>query len=210
MTDLPIHILLTLAVFVAAAQPVYLRLIGGLVARWRRTSRARRGLSPDRVALACLLGVGLGAAFGPHPAALALGLGLLLSQLVILDCRYLWLPRRLTLPLLALGLMMALPDAAALQESAIGAAVAFAAFGGLRLSYRWLRGREGLGAGDATLMAGIGAWVGPGMLAPVALIAAVLALSSVAFLAKGRDARKVPLGAWLCVAFWLVWASGLG
>ena len=193
--------------FAVAAQPVYPRLIGALMRRWRRASRRPTAATPDRVALACLAGLAAGALFGARPFALALGVGLILCELIILDCRYLWLPRRLTLPLLALGFLAAAADEAALLAAAIGAAAAWTAFTALRLCYRRLRGQDGLGAGDVTLFAAIGAWTGPDLLGPTALVAALLALLSVAR-RKDRRGGKLPFGAWLCVAFWIVWIGG--
>uniref|UniRef100_UPI002FE3300B prepilin peptidase n=1 Tax=Phenylobacterium sp. TaxID=1871053 RepID=UPI002FE3300B len=84
-----------------------------------------------------------------------------LLLLAILDAEHLWLPRVLTLPLIATGLAAALGEGAdVLAARAIGAAAGFAVLAVVAWAYRRLRGREGLGGGDAYLLAGGGAWVG--------------------------------------------------
>jgi leader peptidase (prepilin peptidase)/N-methyltransferase len=94
----------------------------------------------------------------------------------------------------------------------IGAAVGFATFALIGLAYRHLRGREGLGLGDAKLLAGAGAWLGWQALPGLVLIAAVsaLALALAGALAGGRlsATTRVAFGSHLALAFWLVWLLG--
>ena len=78
----------------------------------------------------------------------------------------------------------------------------------VRWSYARLRGREGLGLGDIKLAAAIGAWL------PLDAIPICFALASSAALilvlfarVRGRPleaATKLPFGAFLCPALWLV------
>ncbi len=59
--------------------------------------------------------------------------------------------------------------------------------------------------GDAKLLAGAGAWLGPGSLPLVVLIGATAALA--AALATGAHRRPdepVPFGPWLALGFWSV------
>lgn len=162
-------------------------------------------------ALAAELGGGVVAALAlacaATPAgALALALmGWTLLLLALLDWQWLWLPDRLTLPLLAGGLALSpvLP-AHGLADRAAGAAFGFAALALVRAGYRALRGREGMGAGDAKLLAAIGAWLGLASLPFVVLGAALggLALAAL-FMVRRRDdiaTMRLPLGTFLAVA----------
>src|SRR5438874_155325 len=88
-------------------------------------------------------------------------LGWWLLALCWIDLRHWLLPDLLTLPLIVLGLFDAAlfaPDD--LFDRALGAALGYLAFRGVAVVYRALRGREGLGGGDAKLLGAAGAWVG--------------------------------------------------
>ena len=136
-------------------------------------------------------------------------LGAWLLLLAVLDAEHLWLPLRLTAPLVLFGLIVtgiAAPDA--LAGRMIGAGAGFAAFWGLAWLYRRMRRHEGLGGGDAWLAAAAGAWVGWEALPKVVLIAAGAALAGVAVLAAARKldaSRPIPFGLYLEIGFWLVW-----
>ena len=75
--------------------------------------------------------------------------------------RYFLLPDYVTLPLVAAGLvhphMLLDPDA--IGGYIIGAAAGYAFVRLLRFAYRRWRQREGMGLGDAKLLAAAGAWV---------------------------------------------------
>ena len=140
-------------------------------------------------------------------------LGWWLLALAWIDWRRLILPDALTLPLIALGLAAAW----VLEPDELWARVSGAACGYLGLwlvawLYRRLRGRDGLGLGDAKLLAGAGAWVGasglPSVLAGAAL--AALATAGVMMLAGMRLDRHsaLPFGPFLAAAIWLVWLFG--
>ena len=79
-------------------------------------------------------------------------------------------------------------------------------------SYRALRGREGLGGGDAKLLAASGAWLGAAALPQVILFAALGALAHAAVqrLAGKRLGRHsaMPFGPFLAVATWFLWLAG--
>jgi len=164
--------------------------------------------------LGCLLVALWGALVVPGPAGLltaALGWWLLL--IAVIDAERFWLPDRLTLPLAAAGLLAApLEGAGALADRALGAAIGFAGLAGLAWLYRRLRGREGLGGGDARLLAAAGAWTGWAGL-PSVLVWASLAGFSVlaAALLTGRRLRgddALPFGSFLALGIWLVWLYG--
>lgn len=136
-------------------------------------------------------------------------LGWTLLALAWIDWVHLRLPDALTLPLVLGGLgATALLDPAETTGHALAAAIGYAAFRLIARGYRALRGREGLGTGDAKLLAASGAWVGVAGLSPVVLAAAVAGLV-VAVVRTGRAGRlsattMVPFGPCLALATWLV------
>ena len=136
-------------------------------------------------------------------------LGWCLLALGWTDWESLILPHALTLPLLASGLLAtAWLDPGALAEHAIAAAFGYLTLWVVAVVYRHVRGRDGLGLGDATLLAAAGAWVGIAGLPSVLLIGALL---GIALLLGVRPARRdvggavaVPFGAPLAAAIWIV------
>ena len=141
------------------------------------------------------------------------GLGWSLLALSWIDWRHMILPDALTLPLLLAGLGVSLwLDPGNIVDHAAGAAIGFLLFRGVAWAYRALRGRDGLGEGDAKLLAASGAWVGWLGLAPIMLIAAVTGLAgALASALRGRklDAQTaIPFGPCLAFATWLVWLYG--
>jgi leader peptidase (prepilin peptidase)/N-methyltransferase len=139
------------------------------------------------------------------------GLGWVLLAMALIDIRCWRLPDFLTLPTLLAGLgVTALAWPEALLDHAIGAAVGYGLFGGVSFLYRVLRGREGLGLGDAKLLAAGGAWVSWQALPWVVLVAALLGLAVAVGRALLRRAvlsarTPVPFGPCLAAAIWVVW-----
>lgn len=145
--------------------------------------------------------------------AATLGLGWSLVCLAAIDLTSFRLPDAFTLPLLAAGLAIAalLPGRPILDHLA-GAAAGWSILAALARIYRWWRGVEGIGLGDAKLLAAAGAWLGWRPLPSVVLIACAAAFVWVAFqvLARGRQAfaQRLAFGAPLCLAIWIVWLYG--
>lgn len=140
-------------------------------------------------------------------------LGWTLLTLAVIDARHLLLPDVLTLPLLASGLATAAwIDIGSLNEHAVGAVAGFVVFSVIARGYRWLRGREGLGMGDAKLLAAAGAWVSwqglPGVVFVGAASALVLTLLRLAAGATSAGAQKIPFGTYLCLSMWITWLYG--
>ena len=141
------------------------------------------------------------------------GLGWTLLTLAVIDWRTGLLPDLLTLPLVAAGLGVAFAvDAASLLDHIIGAVAGFVAFAALSLVYRRLRGRDGLGLGDAKLLAASGAWLSWSGLPTTILFAAVIGLALVlARRARGEALQatdRLAFGPALAAATWLVWLYG--
>jgi leader peptidase (prepilin peptidase)/N-methyltransferase len=143
----------------------------------------------------------------------SLGLGWTLLALATIDLRHYVLPDLLTLPLIPAGLAVAFAlDPAMLPGHALGALLGFGAFVAIGELYRRLRGRDGLGLGDAKLLAAAGAWLGWAALPSVVLIGAALALALALAQALGGAklalTGQVAFGPHLALAFWLVWLLG--
>jgi leader peptidase (prepilin peptidase)/N-methyltransferase len=142
-----------------------------------------------------------------------LGLGWTLLTLAVIDCRELVLPDTITLPLIPTGLVVAWAiDPGLLLGHALGALAGFASLAAIASVYHWARGREGLGLGDAKLLAAAGAWLGWQALPSVVLIAATsgLAVALATALGGGKLAwtSQITFGPHLALAFWLVWLCG--
>ncbi|MCW2382399.1 MULTISPECIES: prepilin peptidase [unclassified Sphingobium] len=142
----------------------------------------------------------------PLPAAALVAVALwILLALAVLDARHFWLPDALTLPLAVLGLTLGdwlVP--APFADRMIGAAIGYIGLFLLAMSYRRLRGREGLGLGDAKLLGAIGAWLGWQLLPVVLLLASVGGLIwAVILRLKGHALSgnmRLPFGTFLCLA----------
>ena len=149
-----------------------------------------------------------------HPGPMTMISAVLAWQLLLLsalDIRSLWLPRMLTIPLIVTGLAVS-GARGLIVAGMLGAAVGFAAMALLAWGYRRLRGREGLGGGDAYLLAGAGAWIGWIGLPSVLLIAsgAGVAAALLARLAGKPVAadQPIPFGAFIAFGAWIVWLYG--
>lgn len=137
-------------------------------------------------------------------------LGWWLLALGWIDVRHWLLPDLLSLPLVITGLAAALAfDPSGLTDRALGAALGYLALKAVALLYRKIRGRDGLGEGDAKLLAAAGAWVGASGLPLVILIAALAGLFAAAGLrlagVRLTAASALPFGPFLAAATWLVW-----
>lgn len=155
----------------------------------------------------------------PWPlAALSIVLGGLMVAGADVDARCYVLPDLVTFGALACGLAAAAIMEPSAPWPAVAAAIARAALSAgvlaaIREAHRRVSGIEGLGLGDVKLAAGIGAWL------PAELIAFCFALATAAALAfvlllRLRGAvvarlTRIPFGAFLCPALWLVFFASL-
>lgn len=175
-----------------------------------------RGLAaPCATAAAAAVAVGLwAAAVVPRPLLWpSCLLGWCLLALALTDWRHLLLPDALTLPLGLAGFgVTALWFPSLLADSVSGAVLGWVVFTALAAAYRRLRGRDGLGGGDAKLLAALGAWLGWQGLPSVVAVAALTGLAAAgAGRVTGRSVSghdAVPLGSHLALAGWLAWLYG--
>ncbi len=181
--------------------------------RCRHCSGAIPSYYPGVELAALAIAVWAATVFSGGPLLVAAGLGWGLLLLSLIDRHSFWLPDLFTMPLAAAGLICAaLQGGDTLIASALGAALGYAMLAGVAWFYRRVRGREGLGLGDAKLMAVAGAWVGWQGLPMVLLAGSVAALAVVAVMAlrRGRLDWQAPLpfGPFLAVGLWLVFLYG--
>ena len=138
------------------------------------------------------------------------GLGWTLLALGWIDAESMLLPDELTLPLIVAGLAAAwLLEPWTLADRAVGAIAGYTAFRLVEIGYRRLRGRDGLGQGDAKLLAAAGAWLGWQALSWVVVIAALCGLAVAGVLAgRGRKVgagTALPFGPALALSTWMLW-----
>ena len=138
-------------------------------------------------------------------------LGWMLVALAAVDLRHMLLPDFLTLPLIGFGLAANwVLQPANLTADILGAVAGFGGVVLLRFIYEKLRGREGMGLGDAKLLAAAGAWTSWTGLSSILAIAAISALVF-ALLGRGHRlalADRIAFGPFLAVGLWLVWLYG--
>lgn len=139
--------------------------------------------------------------------------GWALLCLAFTDARSLLLPDEITLPLIPVGLWVTYRiDPTMLGAHVFAALICFCGLVALAWTYRRLRGRAGLGMGDAKLLAALGAWLGPFGVPTAILFAAALGLAFALYRSlAGRPlalSDKLPLGTFLAVGGWLVWLYG--
>lgn len=133
-----------------------------------------------------------------------------LAALSWIDVRTLRLPDALTLPLIALGPVQAWSLDGNVHDSLIGAAIGYLVFVLVEVGYRRLRGRDGLGRGDAKLLAAGGAWCGWMGLPWIVLIASGAALVFVGLLVFVRQHKlsdAFAFGPFLAIGIASVWIA---
>jgi leader peptidase (prepilin peptidase) / N-methyltransferase len=154
--------------------------------------------------------------FGWGPQLLpALVLTWTLIALTVIDLRTMLLPDDLTLPLLWLGLLLALgPVFASLEDAVIGAAAGYLSLWSVFHVFKLITGKEGMGYGDFKLFAVFGAWLGWQALPMIILLASVVgAAVGIGLIVAQRMGKEVPIpfGPYLAGAGWLalLWGQDL-
>ncbi len=171
--------------------------------------------------MAVIVGTGMGlTGFSPAIAAASSYLGAAMLLIALADRRLFLVPDVVVLPAIPLGLLAAgslvspVAETTVPIENLLGALVGGSGLYLVRVGYRSLRKREGLGLGDVKLAAAAGAWVGMQRLPVLLLLACLLALSVVAaqaVIGRSQDDAAVgmgtalPFGLFLAPATWLVW-----
>ncbi len=149
-----------------------------------------------------------------HLFAATCVMGWLLLALSAIDIRTRRLPDVLTAALALSGLAMAaIVNQDRFIEHLLGAMAGYLVFVTIELVYQRLRGRDGLGRGDAKLLGGIGAWIGITGLPSCIFVAALSAIAWVVVtnMLRGRTIggeTSVAFGPFLAVGGWAVWVYG--
>lgn len=142
------------------------------------------------------------------PVSIPLAMALAWAAMIDID-RY-RLPDLLTYPMIAGGLLYwVMVDAQQAPIHLVGAAAGYLSLVLVAALYRALRKKEGLGLGDAKLLAAAGAWLGWQALPFVVLLGSTAALgwAGIWAIVRGRGvlARPLPFGPFIAIAFWALW-----
>ncbi|MEY4059948.1 MAG: hypothetical protein RL551_1204 [Pseudomonadota bacterium] len=133
-------------------------------------------------------------------------LALALLYLAYIDWRTLRLPNAITLPLIFLGITFNSISGLCLttpSSALIGALLGYTSLWALNAGYRLLKNRNGIGMGDAKLLAALGAWLGWGALPSVLLIASATGIVGglVWLQLRGHQLQQAfPFGPFLVIA----------
>ncbi len=141
--------------------------------------------------------------FGAQPVALLwCGLVATLMAMAFIDLDTQLLPDILTLPLMWAGIIAAARGwiPVTLEASVGGAVAGYLSLWLVANSFRIIRGKEGMGAGDFKLLAALGAWMGWQMIPLIVLLSsavgALVGIALIVFRSHGRDV-PIPFGPYL-------------
>ncbi len=144
----------------------------------------------------------------PAYALFALILLSALTRLAWMDYKTYRLANALTLPLILLGVLQSQILSQTLIDSVIGAAIGYGLFVAIELGFKHYRKTDGLGRGDAKLLAAGGAWCGWMGLPFIVLVASGGGLIYALLMSKKKNAH-IPFGPFLALAIAMVWLSGV-
>ncbi len=131
-----------------------------------------------------------------------------LVALTMIDVDEMLLPDNIVMPMLWLGLLAnacygLFTD---LSSAIVGATAGYMSLWLLNEGYKLLRGREGMGMGDAKLLALFGAWLGwqclPVIIMMAAPTAAIIGIGGMAIYGNNKH-KPLPFGPYLAVAGWV-------
>jgi prepilin signal peptidase PulO-like enzyme (type II secretory pathway) len=131
---------------------------------------------------------------------------LALIYLAYIDWRTFRLPNTITLPMIVLGATFNIVSEIRFTNpisALLGAFLGFASLWILNAGYRLLKSRNGIGMGDAKLLAALGAWLGWSALPSILLIASLTGLVGGIIWLKWRQfqlQQAFPFGPFLVIA----------
>ena len=130
----------------------------------------------------------------------------ILVYLAYYDLRTFRLPDVITLPLILLGLLfnsLSNPRFISFQDAIIGAILGYSCLWLLNLLYRTVKKQDGIGMGDAKLLAALGAWLGWFALPSILLMASLTGLiGGIIWLQWNKQSHRsaFPFGPFLAIA----------
>ena len=131
---------------------------------------------------------------------------LALVYLAYIDWRTFRLPNAMTLPLTFLGIAInGVSDLrlTTLISAVLGASLGYGSLWALNAGYRLLKNQNGIGMGDAKLLAALGAWLGWSVLPSILLMASVMGVMGGIIWLKWRGhqlQQAFPFGPFLAIA----------
>lgn len=135
-------------------------------------------------------------------------LAALLLAVAVIDIRERRIPDPLNAAIGAAGLAATWFLGRDLVAALIGAVAGYLAIVGVNALFRRMRGRDGVGMGDAKLLGALGAWVMWWGLPFVVLIASTAGLA-VALLRGAARGEMIPFGPFVAAAGFIVWLAQL-
>ena len=159
-------------------------------------------------ALTALLSLVVVLILGPQWSTVAaLVLTWALIALAFIDLEHFLLPDRITLPLLAVGLLVnAIGGFTDPLSALIGAVSGYGLLWAVYHAYRALTGREGFGYGDFKLLGALGAWLGWQLLPLIILLSAGVGAAigiTLILIRRHQRSEPLPFGPFLAGAGWL-------
>lgn len=154
--------------------------------------------------LSCIVAVHFGFTW---PCLFALIFTWSLIAASIIDFDHHLLPDNITMPLLWLGLILALYDVfISIEHALLGAIFGYLALWAVFWGFKFLTGKEGMGYGDFKLLAALGAWCGlmqlPLIVLVSSLLGAIVGISMIVFRGHQRS-KPIPFGPYLAFAGWI-------
>ena len=145
----------------------------------------------------------------------AAGLTGALIWLYVIDIREFRLPNFLTFPLIGAGLIYNFATSTDFYPYLVGAVAGYAAFWLIENAYKLIRKKDGLGRGDAKLLAAGGAWCAWTGLPFIVLIGSASALIWLVLTGYAKNPKadlshnelRLPFGPFLSFAIAIVWLS---
>lgn len=181
-------------------------LLGGKCRKCQNPISARYPLIELLSAILCFI-VASKFGFSYYSCAL-IGFTLVLVAATFIDLDTMLLPDSLTLPLMWVGITLALFDLSpiSLQSSVIGAIAGYLSLWSVYWGFKLLTGKEGMGYGDFKLLAALGAWLGWQALPLIILLSSVVGLAfgliQLRLKKQGID-KAFPFGPYLAIAGWV-------
>ncbi|MBA3582773.1 MAG: prepilin peptidase [Gammaproteobacteria bacterium] len=138
-----------------------------------------------------------------------------LLALTVIDFKTYYLPDKITLPFIWLGLLINLQNGfVSLSAAVIGATAGYLSLWLFYHLFKSITGKEGMGYGDFKLFAMLGAWLGwqalPGIIVLSAVVGSIVGLSLIIFFKRDRH-HAIPFGPYLAGAGWiyLLWGTAI-